>query len=116
MVAATAFVHNQDILFDAFQVIETPGHTLGHVSYYFQSAKALFAGDALAVVGEQLRFMARPVTPDLRAARKSMKVCLERDIEIVCPGHRRPLTRNVDEERRRLLSYLEESEHWPLLG
>ena len=115
-VAATDFVHDQEILFDDFEVIETPGHTKGHVSYYFRPAKALFAGDALAVVGEQLRFMARPVTPDLKAARNSMKVCLERDIDIVCPGHRQPLSRNVAQERRRLLSYLEASEHWPLLG
>ncbi len=33
------------------QVIETPGHTSGHVSYYFPSIKALFSGDTLFSLG-----------------------------------------------------------------
>lgn len=33
------------------QVIDTPGHTLGSVSYYLPQAEALFAGDALFSMG-----------------------------------------------------------------
>jgi hydroxyacylglutathione hydrolase len=33
------------------QVIETPGHTLGHVSYYFPREKMLFCGDTLFSLG-----------------------------------------------------------------
>ena len=33
------------------EVIDTPGHTLGEVSYYIPEAKALFAGDALFSLG-----------------------------------------------------------------
>jgi len=33
------------------QVIDTPGHTSGHVSYYFPALKALFCGDALFSLG-----------------------------------------------------------------
>ena len=51
----------------------TPGHTPGHVSFYYAPERALFAGDALAVIGDRVRFMARPVTPDLAAARASMR-------------------------------------------
>lgn len=115
-VIATDYVRHQEILFDDFEVIETPGHTRGHVSYYFKPARVLFAGDALAVVGQQLRYMARPVTPDLQAAHHSMKVCLNREIDIVCPGHRQPLTKRVAEERQRLLRVLNKSDDWPLLG
>src|SRR5690606_22196133 len=32
-------------------VIETPGHTAGHVSYYFPDAKIVFAADTLFALG-----------------------------------------------------------------
>ncbi len=35
----------------AVQVIETPGHTLGHVSYYFASLGTVFTGDTLFALG-----------------------------------------------------------------
>ena len=35
----------------AARVIETPGHTAGHVVYWFQADKALFAGDTLFAMG-----------------------------------------------------------------
>jgi hydroxyacylglutathione hydrolase len=35
----------------AVRVLETPGHTLDHVSYVFDSAKALFAADTLFSIG-----------------------------------------------------------------
>ncbi|MDD3287412.1 MAG: hydroxyacylglutathione hydrolase [Alphaproteobacteria bacterium] len=33
------------------EVIETPGHTSGHISFYFPSLKALFCGDTLFSLG-----------------------------------------------------------------
>jgi hydroxyacylglutathione hydrolase len=33
------------------RVIETPGHTLGQINYYFPAAKLLFAGDTLFSIG-----------------------------------------------------------------
>lgn len=35
----------------AFEVIETPGHTLGQINYHCPAAKALFAGDTLFSMG-----------------------------------------------------------------
>ena len=35
----------------AIQVIETPGHTLGHVTYYWPDAATVFTGDTLFALG-----------------------------------------------------------------
>ncbi|MBE8221529.1 MAG: hydroxyacylglutathione hydrolase [Bdellovibrionales bacterium] len=36
---------------EAVQIIEAPGHTLGHILYYFTESKVLFAGDCLFSLG-----------------------------------------------------------------
>ena len=36
---------------DAGGVIDAPGHTIGHVAYYFPASRALFTGDSLMVMG-----------------------------------------------------------------
>lgn len=36
---------------EKIQVIEAPGHTLGHILYYFTESKVLFAGDCLFSLG-----------------------------------------------------------------
>jgi glyoxylase-like metal-dependent hydrolase (beta-lactamase superfamily II) len=113
---ATELVSDGDILFQDFEVIETPGHTPGHTSYYYRPEQALFSGDALAVVKGSLRYMARAVTPDQVSGRKSMIKCLSRELRVICPGHREPITVNVNSERDRLLEKLEMGKTWPLFG
>lgn len=115
-VRADRLVRDGDRVSGDFEVIETPGHTPGHVSYYYAPERILFAGDALAVIGGRLRFMARPVTPDLTAARRSMKRCLERPADHVCPGHRAPLSSDTHARCRELLARLDAGERWPLFG
>jgi len=109
-------VADQDTILKDFLVIQTPGHTPGHISFYYGPEKALFAGDALAVIRNRVRFMARPVTLDLDAARESMIRCLSLDIQVLCPGHRRPLTQDCPRRCREMLKYLHAGGSWPLLG
>ncbi|QDT99263.1 MBL fold metallo-hydrolase [Gimesia aquarii] len=109
-------VCDSDTILEGFTVIETPGHTPGHISFYYAPEKALFAGDALAVIGERIRFMARPVTPDHEAARDSMIRCLSMDIEVLCPGHRHPLTQNCQQRCDEMLQYIKSGGRWPILG
>jgi glyoxylase-like metal-dependent hydrolase (beta-lactamase superfamily II) len=115
-VAATEFVYDGQIILDDFLAITTPGHTQGHVSYYYKPERALFAGDSLAVVNGRIRFMARPVTEDVDLARASMQKSLEREIDVLCPGHRSPLTVNVAAECKRMREYLTSGGHWPIFG
>jgi len=114
-VAAQHFVGDGDFVLDAFDVIETPGHTAGHVAYFYRPERALFAGDALAVIDGRVRFMARPVTLDVDAARHSMNKILSLGPRIVCPGHREPLV-DAESACATMLSHLQSGGKWPLLG
>ena len=109
-------VKDCDLLEEFFEVVETPGHTPGHISFYYRPDKVLFAGDALAVVHGRIRFMARPVTLDLEQARASMQRCLTLDFERLCPGHRSPITSDVPRLANEMLEYVESGGRWPLLG
>jgi glyoxylase-like metal-dependent hydrolase (beta-lactamase superfamily II) len=115
-VAADTYVNDGDVVMDLFEVIATPGHTGGHVSYFYRPERALFAGDALAVIDGRIRFMARPVTLDQAAARESMLRCLAMNPSLVCPGHREPLINNVAPAVAEMQKYLESAGPWPLLG
>jgi glyoxylase-like metal-dependent hydrolase (beta-lactamase superfamily II) len=115
-VAASHLVTDGEMLEGAFRVLATPGHTRGHVAYVHEPTRTLFCGDALAVVSNRLRLMARPVTPDISAAKASAMRCLSEEPEFICPGHRGPLVDNVSQERRRLQKYLQSGGQWPLLG
>lgn len=115
-VTAQHFVEDGDVILNEFEVIATPGHTEGHVCYFYRSAGVLFAGDALAVIDKRIRFMARPVTPDLENARMSMEKCLALNPQLICPGHREPLTTGVESACDAMRTYLRSGGPWPLLG
>jgi glyoxylase-like metal-dependent hydrolase (beta-lactamase superfamily II) len=115
-VAATEYVNDGQVIAGDFEVMVTPGHTPGHTSFYYRPERALFAGDALAVINGCVRFMARPVTLDLEAARESMRRCLARDISVLCPGHREPLAAGVEQACDRIRKHLAANGRWPLFG
>ena len=110
------FVFDGDVVDEFFDVIATPGHTPGHLSFYYKPEKVLFAGDGLAVVNENVRFMARAVTPDVVAARNSMRKCLRMRLDILCPGHRSPLKDNVQHKCDQMLDHIDKGGRWPILG
>jgi glyoxylase-like metal-dependent hydrolase (beta-lactamase superfamily II) len=79
-----------------FQVIETPGHSPGHVVYYCPDNGVLILGDVLTnmhvvttLVG--LREPPRPFTPDPALNRKSAKKLIGLKPELVLFGHGPPL-------------------------
>jgi len=114
-VSAQHFVQDGDIVLEDFVVVATPGHTAGHISFFYRPERALFAGDALAVIDRRIRFMARPVTLDTAAARRSMEKVLALGPEIVCPGHREPMT-DAGAACAAMREYLAHGGKWPLLG
>ena len=77
------------------RVVETPGHTPGHVSFYAASAGVLFSGDSM-VSDEHGLLGSRPaVTWDADLARESVRRQAELGASIVCTGHG-PVVRDAE--------------------
>ena len=79
-----------------FEVIDTPGHSLGHVVFWRESDRVLIVGDVLAnmntVTGIPGLGLAHPLlTPDPDQNRRSAKKLGALEPALVCFGHGRPL-------------------------
>jgi glyoxylase-like metal-dependent hydrolase (beta-lactamase superfamily II) len=69
------------------QVVETPGHTPGHVSFFAPAAGVLFCGDSM-ISDERGLHGSRPgLTWDDAKARESERRQAGLGASIVCPGH-----------------------------
>ena len=95
--------------------IHTPGHTLGHVSYFREADRALVVGDAfltadidnwIAVNAWPRRLSPPPVplTPDWEAARASVFALADLDPSVVATGHGKPIEADDLGERLRELA------------
>ncbi len=119
-IAADAFVDDGAVVEEDFEVIATPGHTPGHVAYFYPPERVLFAGDALAVKRGRVALMSRPVTPDVPEARRSLVKCLDRSLALgvqrICPGHQYPLAHDVQASAARLRDHIANGGRWPLFG
>ena len=69
------------------QVLATPGHTPGHLSFYAPGPGILFAGDSLRVLGGRLRVSSGPNTADEAAAAASASRQLALQPRLLCAGH-----------------------------
>jgi glyoxylase-like metal-dependent hydrolase (beta-lactamase superfamily II) len=110
------YVTDGQIIENDFLVLESLGHTNGHLCFFHTPTETLFAGDALAIIENEIRYMARFVTPDLKAAKKSMMRILEMPAKVICPGHRSPVTDNVVQKCKVKLAKMKQGEPWPLFG
>lgn len=70
------------------RVVDTPGHTPGHISLYLPAFKLLFCGDSMEA-GRDGRLRRGPSmrTWDEETAKKSVRTQQALGAEIVCPGH-----------------------------
>jgi glyoxylase-like metal-dependent hydrolase (beta-lactamase superfamily II) len=71
-----------------FRVIETPGHTAGHVSLLWEERGILFTGDAAANL---TRLGPHPAADDPEEARRSFEALADVPFEAACFGHGRGL-------------------------
>jgi glyoxylase-like metal-dependent hydrolase (beta-lactamase superfamily II) len=69
------------------RVVETPGHTQGHISLFAPGAGVLFCGDSMVTVENSIRGSRPGVTWDEAKARDSVRKQAELGASIVCSGH-----------------------------
>ena len=69
------------------RLVETPGHTPGHVSLFAPRAGVLFCGDSMVTVENGIRGSRPGVTWDEAKAKESARKQAELGASIVCSGH-----------------------------
>jgi len=77
-----------DAMVGPFRVIDTPGHTAGHVSLLWVDRGVLFAGDAAAHITS---LGPHPAADDPATARQSFASLSHLEFDAACFGHGRPL-------------------------
>jgi glyoxylase-like metal-dependent hydrolase (beta-lactamase superfamily II) len=86
--ADVILVDDQEIpVLGGLRVINTPGHTPGHVSFYSSSQKILFAGDSMRSEKDRLSFGPGPFTWNLEAGIQSVQKQAKLEVDLVCCGH-----------------------------
>jgi glyoxylase-like metal-dependent hydrolase (beta-lactamase superfamily II) len=87
------------------RILDTPGHTVGHVSVFDPTTGVLVAGDALRTTsglqGSDPKFTASPTD-----AVASVKKLATLDVKVVLPGHGAPLTSGASAALRALVASL----------
>jgi len=68
-------------------VVETPGHTPGHISLFAPSVGVLFCGDSMVTDENGIRVSRSGVTWDAAEAKESVKKQSALGARIVCSGH-----------------------------
>ncbi|HUF54135.1 MAG TPA: MBL fold metallo-hydrolase [Dehalococcoidia bacterium] len=89
-VTADELVNDGDVLpmGGGICVIHTPGHTMGHVSFYLKGhGGILFTGDAAAHMMGRLGKPALIFTEDMAAAKESMRKLAALEFNTACFGH-----------------------------
>lgn len=100
--------HN-DLINGCIRVIETPGHTKGHISLYIEASKTLIANDAVVVeTGGELNIANPEFTLDLRAAIHSVQKIRELDITTLICFHGGKITGNIREQLDSLIDQYKE--------
>jgi glyoxylase-like metal-dependent hydrolase (beta-lactamase superfamily II) len=88
-VKADGFLAEGQILpvLGGLQVVETPGHTPGHVSFFLPSAGVLFCGDSIVSEKNGLRGSGGANTWDQEKADGSVRKQATLGVRMLCSGH-----------------------------
>jgi glyoxylase-like metal-dependent hydrolase (beta-lactamase superfamily II) len=78
-------------LYDGVEVVATPGHTAGHLSYYLPRSRVLLAGDALTNVAG-LKGSHEAYTEDGERANDSVRRLAALRPRAIYFGHGTPIT------------------------
>ena len=96
-------VQDMDYICGGVKVIETPGHTPGHISLLLEDEKLLLAGDALAIEDGRLAKANPKFTLDKKEALRSVKKIKNLHLERISCYHGNMYTGPVEKELARIL-------------
>lgn len=82
------------------RAVYTPGHTVGHASFYVAASKTLFSGDAVATRDLLSESKGAQLLPDMfhtdpSQARSSLDILAGYETELLLPGHGDPMDGDV---------------------
>jgi glyoxylase-like metal-dependent hydrolase (beta-lactamase superfamily II) len=82
------------------QVLLTPGHAPGHLSFWQPDKKILFCGDVIMRLFGKLRIPLSFITVDVEEDKRSIERIIDLNPEVICFGHGDPITENVPHRLR----------------
>lgn len=77
------------------EVIFTPGHAPGHISFWSASRSIVFVGDVIMPRFGKLRLPLAAVTVDMEQNKRSVKRIVDLNAETACFGHNTPIVRGA---------------------
>lgn len=89
------------------EVIHTPGHTPGSISFFSPKYKLLIAGDAMRKRRKTLYLPPKMASSDLLQSADSIKKLAQLDINILCLGHGLPLSDDINTKMQELINRIE---------
>ncbi|MGL5648342.1 MAG: MBL fold metallo-hydrolase [Clostridium sp.] len=84
------------------EVVETPGHTIGHTCFYFKESKLLIAGDLFFIEDENLALGNETMNFDNSLIKTSLEKLSTYDIEMIVCYHGGLYTHDVNESIHKL--------------
>ncbi len=86
------------------EVVDTPGHTPGHIAIFDTESRVLIAGDALTNTIDGLKGPMADFTPDMPTAEESVRKLAALEPRVILFGHGPPVERDAAAQLRRLAS------------
>ncbi|MBI5670493.1 MAG: MBL fold metallo-hydrolase [Chloroflexi bacterium] len=95
-----------DEILPGLEVVETFGHSPGHVAFWWPDKRLLFAGDVVMHLPWTLALPIAAFTQDMAEEKRSVLKIADLNPDILCPGHGRPITGGAGAALRRLAQRL----------
>lgn len=95
-----------DAILPGLEVIETFGHSPGHVCFWWPEKRLLFGGDVVMHLPWGLSLPFAAYTADMQAAKRSVYRVADLQPDILCPGHGAPIMGGAGTKLRALAERL----------
>jgi glyoxylase-like metal-dependent hydrolase (beta-lactamase superfamily II) len=86
------------------QVVDTPGHTPGHIAIFDTDSRVLVAGDAISNTIDGLQGPMMEFTDDMSTAEESVRKLAALEPQVILFGHGPPIQRDAAAQLRQLAS------------